>query len=181
MPLNEGFRLWAYSAQPYAPINSGRSLRNTVCPDIFSNALTTASFRIVPPCTTIQSPNDDKSFIFKTLCRQFFTTEYARPAAISPTEAPSRSTCLTLEFMNTVHRVPRSQGLSAKQASRANSETSCPNVREKVSIKEPQPDEHASLSSMRVSMPLSTNIAFISCPPMSRIKDTRSFSWRAAI
>ena len=102
MPLNEGFRLWAYRAQPYAPISSGRSLRNTVCPDIFSNALTTASFRIVPPCTTIQSPNDEKSFIFKTLCRQFFTTEYARPAAISPTEAPSRSTCLTLEFMNTV-------------------------------------------------------------------------------
>ena len=39
----------------------------------------------------------------------------------------------------------------------------------KFSRKEPQPDEHASLTRMLVITPLSIQIAFMSCPPISRI------------
>ena len=40
----------------------------------------------------------------------FFTMEIDRPALISSTDAPSFWACLTLEFMNTVHREPRFTG-----------------------------------------------------------------------
>ena len=46
-------------------------------------------------------------------------TEQARPAEMSWTDAPSFWACLTLEFMNTVQRVPRSTGSLAKSASAA--------------------------------------------------------------
>ena len=39
-------------------------------------------------------------------------TETAMPAEISLTLAPSFCACLTLEFINTVQRVPRSTGRS---------------------------------------------------------------------
>ena len=81
-------------------------------------------------------------------------TEYASPAEISPTSAPSRRACLTREFMKTVQRVPRSHGASALQAARAKSETLCPNERAKVSMNVPHPEEQASLISMLLDMPV---------------------------
>ena len=83
--------------------------------------------------------------------------------------------------MNTVQRVPRSQGCLAMQAMRANSSTGCCNMRAKVSMNEPQPDEQASLISMRLMEPFSMKIAFMSCPPMSSTNDTSGFRWRAAM
>ena len=40
----------------------------------------------------------------------FFTTLMERPAEMSSTVAPSFWDCLTEEFMNTVHRLPRFTG-----------------------------------------------------------------------
>ena len=85
--------------------------------------MTTASLRIVPPCTVIWLPSSDTFFSFSTLYRQFLITEYESPAAMSSISAPSRSTCFTLEFMNTVHLVPRSQGALLRQAAAAKSAT----------------------------------------------------------
>ena len=54
----------------------------------------------------------------------FLITEYARPAEISETVAPSFCACLTEEFMNTVQRVPSSTGAWANRPSLAKSATS---------------------------------------------------------
>ena len=51
----------------------------------------------------------------------------------------------------------------------------------KVWMNVPQPELHASLSSMRTTAPFSTKIAFMSCPPMSRIKLTSGMSEAAAL
>ncbi len=58
-----------------------------------------------------------------TLYSAFFTTLMASPAEMFSMDAPSFWACLTLEFMNTVQRLPRSTGLSANRASFANSGT----------------------------------------------------------
>ncbi len=58
-----------------------------------------------------------------TLKSAFLMTEYARPAEISATVAPSFCACFTLEFMKTVQRVPRSIGLAANRAALAKSST----------------------------------------------------------
>lgn len=84
------------------------------------------------------------------------------------------------EFIKTVQRVPKSQGCKAIQAERAKSDTLYFNVRAKVSMNEPHPDEQASFSSMRVIAPCLTKIAFMSCPPMSRMKETSGAICRAA-
>ena len=76
--------------------------------------------------------------------------------------APSRSTCFTLEFMKTVHRVPKSHGVFDSVAFNAKSEVLCPKLLAKVSMKDPHPDEQASLISIRSMMPLLTKIAFMS-------------------
>src|SRR3989304_4048506 len=99
-------------------------------------------------------------------------TEYASPAEISLIEAPSRKDCFTFEFMNTVQRVQRSQGDSPLVASFANSAAVYPIERANDSMKEPHPEEQASLifiSWMKASF---TKMAFISCPPMSMMKLT---------
>ena len=54
----------------------------------------------------------------------FFTTEMERPAEIFSMVAPSFWACFTEEFINTVQRLPRSTGRSAKRPSLANSFTS---------------------------------------------------------
>ena len=106
--------------------------------------------------------------------------EKLSPAAMSGTPAPSRRHCLTLEFMNTVQRVPKSQGASEKHAMRANSATGCFSDAANASTNEPQPDEHASLISSRLIAWFSTKIAFMSCPPMSRMNETSGLNLRAA-
>ena len=67
---------------------------------------------------------------------------------MSPIVAPSFCACFTFEFMNTVHLVPRSTGAFAKRASVAKDCTSMFTDFAYVSMNDPQPDEHASLSMM---------------------------------
>ena len=50
----------------------------------------------------------------------------------------------------------------------------------KVSIKEPQPEEHASLSMMESTAPFLILKHFMSCPPMSMMKSTSGLKWAAA-
>ena len=56
-------------------------------------------------------PNSSKFLIFITLYKAFLITEYESPADISETLTPSFCTCLTFEFINTVHLEPKSTGL----------------------------------------------------------------------
>ena len=99
---------------------------------------------------------------------------------MSATDAPSRNTCLTLEFINTVQRVPRSQGACDVHASWAKSVTLYPILLANVWMNVPHPELQASLSSMRTTVPFSTKIAFMSCPPISRIKLTSGINDAAA-
>ena len=63
--------------------------------------------------------------------------------------APSFWACLTEEFINTVHRVPRSTGRSAKRPSFANSvDVVAQRLGEGLRESEPQPEEQASLRKM---------------------------------
>ena len=108
-----------------------------------------------------------------TLNSAFLMTEMARPAAMSPTVAPSFCACFTRLFMNTVQRLPRSTGRSALMAVCANSATSRLRPVAKLSMKLPQPELHASLSMMWSMTPsLTRRCATVSISPES----TRSAS-----
>ena len=61
-------------------------------------------------------PRSLGSVSFITLSSAFLITEYASPADISATDAPSFCACLTFEFMKTVHLDPRSIGVLAVMA-----------------------------------------------------------------
>ena len=94
-------------------------------------------------------------------------TEKAMPADMSLTAAPSFCACLTLEFMKTVQRVPRSTGAFDSIAMAANSPAVMLSPCAKFSMKEPHPAEQASLSVMLPMLPSLTKKHFMSCPPMS--------------
>ena len=83
--------------------------------------------------------------------------------------------------MNTVQRVPKSHGDGARQAARAKAPTVLSRDWANVLMNEPQPDEQASFTSMRVIAPLSANMAFMSCPPISRTNETCCSMFLAAI
>ena len=146
--------------------------RMALRPVSFSNARSVASLMKVPPWTTAYVPISSGSRILMTLNRAFLMTEYERPAAMSPTVAPSFCACLTRLFMKTVQRLPRSTGALDATAALANSWTVRPIESAKLSMNEPQPDEHASLSMMCSITPLRTRRHFMSWPPMSRMNCT---------
>ena len=100
---------------------------------------------------------------------------------MSAMEDPSFCACFTLEFMNTVHLVPRSTGLFDLRASSANSGTVMLTDFAYVSINEPQPEEQASFSIMLLIAPSFISMHFISWPPMSRIKLTSGMNCLAAL
>ena len=127
--------------------------RITFAPISISKARSTASFRKVPPCTTMLRPSSSGELARMTLYSAFFTTLTDRPAEMSSMVAPSFWLCLTEEFMNTVQRVPRSTGAFERRPHSANSATLLPIDRAKVSMKEPQPEEQASLSMMESMAP----------------------------
>ena len=81
---------------------------------------------------------------------------------MSDTCAPSFWACFTLEFINTVQRVPRSTGCRAKRASFAKSFAVKPRELAKFSINEPQPEEQASLSSTFSTTPPFSLMHFMS-------------------
>ena len=64
---------------------------------------------------------DQRHQLLKILSMNHYDLEENRPAEISETSAPSFCACFTLEFMKTVHLVPRSIGCCAKTAAFAKS------------------------------------------------------------
>ena len=92
------------------------------------------------------SPKSSVFLIFITLSKAFLTIEYESPAKISPRVLPSFCICFILEFINTVHLVPRSTGILLCTASSTKESIGILSDLVKVSIKEPHPDEQASLS-----------------------------------
>ena len=168
----------ANNAAPKAPMLPAMSGRMAFTSESCSKARSTASFKKVPPCTMTFVPTSCGSRILMTLNRAFLTTEIARPAAMSPTVAPSFWACFTRLFMNTVQRLPRSTGFSAEMAVAANSATSRFRPLAKDSMKLPQPEEQASFSMMWSMTPSFTRKHFMSWPPMSRMNSTPgSISW----
>ena len=131
-------------------------------PAIFSKARRTASLWNVPPCTTICFPRSLASASLMTLYSAFLITEYASPAEISETDAPSFCACLTLEFIKTVQRVPRSTGAFANKASLAKFSAVNPSEFAKFSMNEPHPEEQASLSNIVSTAPFLSLMHFIS-------------------
>ena len=100
---------------------------------------------------------------------------------MSSTLAPSFWACLTLEFMNTVQREPRLTGFLANRPILEKSAMLEPRALAKVSIKEPHPEEQASLSMMEYTAPLRILKHFMSWPPMSMMKSTSGLKWAAAL
>ena len=98
--------------------------------------------------------------------------EEESPAEMSSTVAPSFCACLTELFMNTVQREPSSTGCCANRPRRENSSISMPIALANVWMKEPQPDEQASLSMMESMTRFFTLKHLMSCPPMSMMKST---------
>ena len=105
-----------------------------------------------------------------TLVNTFSMMERHRPAMMSPGSLPFLCSVMMLLFMNTVQRLPSTAGFSESKASSAIFSTGMWREAAKFSRKEPQPEEQASLTRMLVMMPLSSQMAFMSWPPMSRIK-----------
>ena len=100
---------------------------------------------------------------------------------MSPIFAPSFWACLTLEFMNTVQRVPRSTGDPAYSASFTKSASGMFRDSAKFSIKEPHPAEQASLRLILSMTPLRMRMHLMSWPPMSRMNETRGSKKAAAV
>ena len=86
-----------------------------------------------------------------------------------------------LLFMKTVQRLPRTAGSSDRKAAEAISVTGIFKVEAKFSRKEPHPEEHASFTRMFVMIPWSSQIAFISWPPISRRNVISGMYWKAAL
>ena len=172
--------LFANSAAPIAPISPGYGARTTSLPTYCSKAARTASFWNVPPCTTIFRPSASVFETRTTLVKTFSMIERHRPAMMSSGVLPFFCSVTTLEFMNTVQRLPSTAGFCARNAAEAISRTSIPNDFAKLPKNDPHPDEHASLTRMSVTTPSSTQMAFMSCPPISRMNDTSGAYFAAA-
>ena len=171
----------AISAIPSAPISPAMSGLVTSTSVKFSKALKTASDKKVPPCTTIWFPSSLGSLTFITFWIAFLITEYASPADISGTDAPSFCACFTFEFIKTVQREPKSTGALDFVASFANSFALILTERAKVSRKDPHPAEQASFNKIDSITPSLIFMDFISCPPISKIKSTSGSKYLAAV
>ena len=83
---------------------------------------------------------------------------------------PFLCSVIMLLFIKTVQRLPSFAGcLEAKAASAICFAGICREAAN-FSRKEPQPEDQASFTRMLVMMPSSSQMAFMSCPPMSRMK-----------
>ena len=103
------------------------------------------------------------------------------PAMMSPGSFPFRCSVTILLFINTVHRLPSFAGLLESKAVFAISSTGILSEAAKFSRKDPQPEEQASFTTMLVMIPSFRQIAFISCPPISRIKEAPGTYLAAAL
>ncbi len=140
-------------AVPMAPMIPGYGARTTSLPIYCSMARRTASFRKVPPCTTIFSPRLFTFSIRMTLVNTFSMMERQSPAMMSAGFFPFRCSVMMLLFINTVQRLPSTAGFSEENAASVISFTGICSEDAKFSRKEPHPEEQASLTTMLVMMP----------------------------
>ena len=140
--------------------------------------------RIIPHRTSLNNrvlPQLTCIFEAQDFIQAVFTTEYESPAAMSGTAAPSCIACFTFEFMNTVQRVPKSYGCVARQASLPNLlHRITPATGPKCFEERAATGRTGFIDFNAVDNAPLTNIAFMSCPPISRMNDTSFFKWRAA-
>ena len=168
-------------AAPMAPIMPGYGARTIFLPVYCSKALKTASFRNVPPWTMILSPRESRFEMRMTFVKTFSMMERQSPAMMSSGFLPFLCSVTILLFMKTVQRLPRTAGASDRKAAEAISVTGIFKVEAKFSRKEPHPEEHASFTRMFVMIPWSSQIAFISWPPISRRNVISGMYWKAAL
>ena len=116
-----------------------------------------------------------------TFVKTFSMMERQSPAMMSSGFLPFRCSVTMLLFMKTVQRLPRTAGSSERKAAEAISVTGIFKVEAKFSRKEPQPEEHASFTRMFVMIPWSSQMAFMSCPPISRRNVISGMYWKAAL
>ena len=105
-----------------------------------------------------------------TLVNTFSMMERQRPAMMSSGPLPRRCSLTTLLFMNTVQRLPSDAGSFDRNAARAIPSTGMCRFAANPSRNDPQPAEHASLTTISVSTPPESQMAFMSCPPISNTK-----------
>ena len=115
----------------------------------------------------MRSPSESVLAMRMTLVNTFSMMERASPAMMSSGVLPRRCSETMLLFMNTVQRLPSTAGEVERIAASAMPETGMPSDAANPSRNDPQPLEQASLTMMSVMMPPSSQIAFISWPPMS--------------
>ena len=133
------------------------------------SARSTASLRNVPPCTTMRLPRLARLGTRTTFVNTLAMIERHRPAMMSAGVRPFFCSLTMLEFMNTVQRLPSTAGCRLENASSAMRDVGMSSARAKFSRNEPQPLEHASFTTMLLMTPLSSQMAFMSWPPMSRM------------
>ena len=109
-----------------------------------------------------------------TFVNTFSMIERQSPAIMSSGFLPFLCSVMMLLFMKTVHRLPRAAGAPDEKAADAIRVTGMDRVLAKFSRKEPHPEEQASLTTMFVTTPLSSQTAFMSWPPISRINEASS-------
>ena len=97
-----------------------------------------------------------------TFVNTFSIIERQRPAMMSSGPQPFFCSVIIVEFMKTVHRLPRSAGFFERKAASAILSVGILSEEAKFSRKEPHPLEQASLSVMFVMIPSETQIPFMS-------------------
>ena len=115
-----------------------------------------------------------------TLVKTFSMIERHRPAMMSSGDLPFRCSVTMELVMKTVQRLPRWAGASERKAASAIFSTGMPREPAKVSRNEPQPEEQASFTTTLVMMPWSSQMAFMSWPPMSSTKVASGTTSRTA-
>ena len=169
-----GFFLYcsfAINPTPIAPMIPGYGALITSLPTYSSIARKTASFSKVPPCTTILVPRESRFDTRITFVNTFWMIDLHNPAMISSGFLPFRCSVIILLFINTVQRLPKTAGFLDANAFFAISFVGICKEDAKFSRNEPHPEEHASFNKIFVITPSSNQIAFISCPPISKIKE----------
>ena len=105
-----------------------------------------------------------------TFVNTFWIIERQRPAIMSWGSFPFLCSVTMELVIKTVQRLPKTAGLFDSKAAAAMSCTFMPSVSAKFCKKLPQPEEQASFTRMLVMIPPLSQMAFMSWPPMSRIK-----------
>ena len=168
-------------AAPMAPIMPGYGGADDPSAGVLLKALKTASFRNVPPWTMILSPRESRFEMRMTFVKTFSMMERQSPAMMSSGFLPFLCSLTILLFMKTVQRLPRTAGASDRKAAEAISVTGIFKVEAKFSRKEPHPGGTCLVYKNVRDDPVVSQMAFISCPPISRRNVISGMYWKAAL